>query len=506
MEKLITDFLDKAVDLCPDKTVFIEKDNKVTYKELRIYAQAIARALEERRLLRKPVAVFFEKSIMCVETFLGVAYSGNFYCLIDIDMPDARAKTMLDALKPSLLITDKRHASRAKKITKEIPILIVEEQIDLYYGQIVCKDLRTSLLSEDILYILFTSGSTGIPKGVITSHRALISYVNSVAEAYRLDENTIIGNQVPFYYVMSIFDIYATIAIRAQMHIIPRKYFAFPGMVVRYIHYNNINTINWVPSALALVSNVNGFKAADISCVKTVLFGGEVMPVKHLNAWRRVLPNASFFNGYGSTECTEASLFYEVNREFNEGDVIPIGRPYSNTEALVFNEENKIVENEVGELYIRSDALSYGYYRDNSLTDKVFIQNPLHNRFRDIVYKTGDLVRYNQYGEIEYIGRIDDQIKHMGRRIALGEIEANVSSINGVRENCCIYDNNKQQIVLFFSGEIESEKIVNELKKTIPDYMLPTRWEQVKELPRNPNGKIDRSQLSGWLSSLNNEK
>lgn len=499
MKKLITDYLDEAASVCPQKVAFVEKDNKVTYEELRSQSQSVAKAIEEEGLLRKPVAVYIGKSIACIEAFLGTAYSGNFYCLVDTEMPDARSRKILDVLEPELMLTDRRNAERAVGLAAGIKVLVIEDLLQQYCGQEINCELRKTLLSSDILYVLFTSGSTGVPKGVITSHRALLSYVKTVAEAYRIDEDTVIGNQVPFYYVMSIFDIYETIAMHAQMHIIPRKYFAFPATLIRYLHDNNINTIDWVPSALALVANVNGFQAADISGIRTVIFGGEVMPIKHLKAWQRALPNAAFFNGYGSTEGTEASVFYEVNREFNDGDTLPIGRPYSNTEALVINENNQLVTDEIGELYIRCDALSYGYYGDLERTAEVFIQNPLHNKYRDIVYKTGDLVRYNRHGEIEYVGRKDAQIKHMGRRIELGEIEANASSISGVREGCCIYDREKQQIVLFYTGDIKDADVANALKELVPDYMLPSKRVRLDNMPHNHNGKIDRTALADRL-------
>lgn len=501
MKKLITDYLDEAAAICPEKTAFVEKNNSVTYRELRADALAVSKAIEDRGVLRQPVAVYIAKSITCIEAFLGTAYSGNFYCLVDTEMPDARSNKILDVLEPALMLTDRKHAARANALELDpgVEVLVIEDIIQEYCGQRVSEDLRRTLLSSDILYVLFTSGSTGMPKGVITSHRALLSYVNTVAEAYRIGEDMVLGSQVPFYYVMSIFDIYETIARHAEMHIIPRKYFAFPATLVRYLHDNNINTIDWVPSALALVANVNAFEAADISGIKTVIFGGEVMPIKHLKAWQKALPYAAFFNGYGSTEGTEASVFYEVNREFSDGDILPIGRPYSNTQALVINEDDQLVTDEIGELYIKCDALSYGYYGDPDRTNEVFIQNPLHNKYRDIVYKTGDLVKYNEYGEIEYIGRRDAQIKHMGRRIELGEIEANVSSISGIRENCCVYDKEKQQIVLFYSGDIEEEQLSIELRSLVPDYMMPSRKEKMQELPHNHNGKIDRAKLSDFL-------
>lgn len=279
------------------------------------------------------------------------------------------------------------------------------------------------------------------------------------------------------------------------MHIIPKKYFAFPGYLVKYISDNRINTISWVPSALCMIANLDAFKMADISCLKTVIFGGEVMPIKQLNKWRNVLPDTTFINGYGPTEVTDGCTYYIVDREFKENEILPIGIPFRNSDILVLDESNELVTTGVGELCVRSESMSYGYYNDPEKSAEVFVQNPLNPHYSEIIYKTGDLVSYNQYGELEYMGRKDFQIKHMGRRIELGEIESAISAVPEIRESCCLYDPSRQQIVLFYSGPISEEEMAEKVKLLLPNYMVPKRYIKMEQLPHNLNGKIDRGEL-----------
>lgn len=499
MQKLITDFLEEAVLSCPDKVAFVDSDKSITYARLRQEALSIAKILAQLNIFRKPIAIMMDKGIKCIISFLGVAYSGNFYTLIDPGMPENRIKKILDVLKPEIILTDHKHKNGTSKIAFNSKVIVYEEVSRNVSDLKEILEMRNQILGSDLLYVLFTSGSAGVPKGVATSHRAVINYLNALTEAYDINDQSLIGNQVPFYFVMSIVDIYGTIVKHAAMHIIPPRYFAFPINLVQYIHDNKINTISWVPSALSLIADRNGFKAADITCLKTIIFGGEVMPVKQLKKWKKAVPDATYINGYGSTEITDGCTYYIVNREFQDNEVLPIGVPFSNTEILVLDENNQIAEDGIGELCVRSDSMTYGYYGDSDKTNEVFIQNPANKHYMELIYKTGDLVQYNKYGELEYIGRKDYQIKHMGRRIELGEIESNISSMGTVKENCCLYNSEDKQIVLFYTGNIEEDEMGEKLKKLLPVYMRPNIIKRLKTMPHSLNGKIDREALKNIL-------
>lgn len=493
MARLVQEYLDNASSLYPDKVAFIEGENSITYGKLKEKSILVAAEIVKYRYLKRPVAVVLDKGISCIIAFFGVAYSGNFYTLIDTDMPKSRIEKICQVLNPKLFITDNCHMSLTKEMADNDIVINIDE-IDLAdFDRSICEKQG---LSTDVLYVLFTSGSTGVPKGVVTPHKSVTQYIDALSEAYNINHDSIIGNQVPFYFVMSIVDIYATVRAGAAMHIIPKEYFSFPGKLVEYIAAHHINFISWVPSALCAISSLNAFKKGDMSCLDTVVFGGEVMPIKQLNRWRKALPNTKYINGYGPTEVTDGCTYYIVNRDFDENDSLPIGIPFKNSEILVLNEEDVLAgRDEIGELCVRSDSLTYGYFGDKEKTDAVFVQNPLNSFYEEKIYRTGDIVKYNSFGELVYVGRKDFQIKHMGRRIELGEIEANVSAIEEVDETCCLYNEEKKQIVLFYVGRITEDEITNRLADMLPAYMRPARKVRMKSLPKNVNGKVDRAML-----------
>ena len=303
------------------------------------------------------------------------------------------------------------------------------------------------------------------------------------------------------YFDNSILDIYTTIKTGATLEIIPEKLFAQPLKLLNYLVEKQINTIFWVPSVLVMVANLHALKKVDLTMVvKRVLFCGEVMPVKQLNEWKKYLPKAIYANLYGPTEITDACTYYIVDRDFADDESLPIGKPIKNTEILVLNEKNELVKGqEIGELCVRGTSLSLGYYNNVEKTREVFVQNPLNSFYLDYIYRTGDLVYYNDLGELIYVSRKDFQIKHMGHRIELGEIEVVASAVEGVDRCCCIYDNHRKKIVLFFEGTADKDDIVLQLKQRISDYMLPGRVLVVDKMPLNASGKIDRKRLQECL-------
>jgi len=180
--------------------------------------------------------------------------------------------------------------------------------------------------------------------------------------------------------------------------------------------------------------------------------------------------------------------------------LLPIGHPCLNTSIMVLNDKNELVRNDaVGELCVRGTSLSYGYYNNQAKTSEVFVQNPLNKNYREIIYRTGDLVRYNEYGELIYVSRKDFQIKHIGHRIELGEIETAISAIQGIETACCIYDENRSKIVMFYTGDVIEDMIIKTLNKTLPVYMLPNKKIKLDKMPLNLNGKIDRVKLKELL-------
>ena len=245
---------------------------------------------------------------------------------------------------------------------------------------------------------------------------------------------------------------------------------------------------------MSIVANLKTFDYIKPKYLKTILFAGEVMPMPVLNIWRKNI-KATYANLFGPTETTDIFAFYKVNRKFKDNETLPMGVPCKNVDVIMINDEGKECgPEEVGELYVRSPFVGNGYYNNKEKTDAAFVQNPTHNSYIDIVYKTGDLGKYNKYGEIEYLGRKDFQIKHMGYRIELGEIESNINSLDGINICACIYDNDR--IVLFYeSNTIGDSEVIEFSNKHLLNYMRPNVIKKVMKMPYNANGKIDRVKL-----------
>ena len=344
------------------------------------------------------------------------------------------------------------------------------------------------------LYMVYTSGSTGEPKGVLKSHRGMISFVEAFSSLFPFEDNTIIGNQTPLFFDASAKDLYLSLYNGATLDIIPSEKFVLPITLINYLNERKINWICWVPSALCLVSQLNTFIEVKPKYLKRVFFVGEVFPIKQLKKWMENLPNVKFVNLYGSSEIAGVCLYYEVNNNLDDITVLPMGKAMPNCEITLRNENGIIKDSDIiGEVFISSPALALGYYNNEEKTNAVFFKE---NNKR--VFQSGDLARYDKNGNLCFVSRKDFQIKHMGRRIELGEIEAACDKLSEIARCCCLYDENRKMITLFCvlnDKELTSQDIKNMLKDKLADYMIPGRIKIYDELPLNANGKIDRQAL-----------
>lgn len=494
--KTITDYLDLTVERYPNKIGVRDAQKAYTFSEIKEKAVKIGTSLGKLGLFKKPVAIYLDKNVDCFTSIFGVAYSGNFYTIIDVTMPKERIEKILRILGAEAIITEKKYEKDIQGFDIDLKPIYIEDvyECSADYQEIDC--IHNKIIDTDVLYILFTSGSTGDPKGVIISHRNVITYMEWSGAAFGFDETTIFGSQTPFYFSMSVLDIFQTIRTGAEFVIIPKKLFSLPGDLISYIDKTKINTIYWVPSALCQLANINALDNPKLKCINKVLFAGEVMPAKQLNMWRKALPDAFFANLFGPTEVTDICTYYILDREIADDESVPIGRTCDNMDTFIVDENgNEVVGTQEGEMLVRGASVAYGYYKNPEKTREAFVQNPLQDFYEEKVYRTGDLVHYNELGEIIYVSRKDFQIKHMGYRIEIGEIETAASAMDQIDRVCCLYDTDNSEIVLFYTGTIDSKEIKKSIKKKVPKYMVPTRYISVEEMPLNLNGKIDRGQL-----------
>lgn len=487
-----------------DKLLFRDDKTEITYGDFYAKSCEMACGLSDIGL-KKPIAVFDNRNVNTLLAMFAVIRSGNFYVVIDSKSPADRIQKIFDILKPEAVIYENENAELLNQLVNIADNKFeIEKLKKSCLNQEFLNNVDEKIISTDPVYVLFTSGSTGMPKGTVVSHQNVISYMGWFTKQFDIDENTIFGNQTPFYFSMSVSDMFATIFTGATFNVIPKMYFSFPIQLINFMNERKINTIYWVPSAISIVANLKLFDYVKPEFLKKVLFAGEVMPNKQLNYWRKHLKDVMFANLFGPTETTDICTFYVVNREFKDDESLPIGIHCDNLDTFIIDEKgNEITrKDEIGELYVRGAFVAYGYYDNPDKTANAFVQNPLQNHYPEIVYKTGDLVKINKFGEYEYAGRKDFQIKHMGYRIELGEIETNTSSLDGVDICACTYDSEKDLIIMFYQGKIKQEDLLIKIKDKVPNYMVPNKIIKLKQMPYNQNGKIDRNHLKNNMEQL----
>ena len=499
MTRNVLEYLENSAMLYGEKTAFVDEEYSITFSQLKDRAQRIGSALCATENNKKPIPVYMKKSAEEIAVFMGVVYSGRAYVPIDPQMPEKRIQKILHTLNADCVITDEecRGKLEAMGFGEAGGRILDSKTLNQHaIDEPALLSIRRFAIDCDTLYIIFTSGSTGDPKGVALSHKAVIDFTEWFTAAAKLDSTCVFGNQAPFYFDMSVKDIYSTLKNGATTFIIPKRLFNFPVDLFQYIVDNQINTLAWATSAVCLAAKEAAFEKLAPSTVRAVCFGGEAMPVKLLNIWRKYIPDALYMNMYGPTEAAVDCTYYIIDKakEYT-APYFPAGFPCENTGILILNGDKPVARGETGEICVRGTALANGYYNDPDKTASVFVQNPLQTAYPERIYRTGDLGYYNENGEIMFASRKDDQIKHMGYRIELGEIEAVLSNVEGITRCCCFFDKPKDKIVCIYSGGVTKKDIIIDIGKSIPKYMWPNVFVQLDEIPLNLNGKIDRNRL-----------
>lgn len=494
----------------PGRTLLIDGVRSFTCAHLERAAKRCAKSVIDRiGSTTSLIAVFLPKCAETVFADLGILYSGNTYTNIDVNLPDQRIGNIFSNLRPTLVITNRDLAGKLATTGVAVAdVLIVEDAIsqNVCYDNAAIWQQLNGIVDTDPICVINTSGSTGTPKGVTLTHRGTIDFMDWTFQTLGLDGSERIGSLSPFYFDIYTLELMTMLAKGATLVIIPASLAAFPAKLMEFMSAEKISFIFWVPSIMVNISSQGLLDVFALADLRKIFFAGEVFPMKHLNRWRRSLPHATFVNLYGPIEIHVDCTYFILDREFDDEDLLPIGYPCRNTDVLILNEGNRpCAIGEKGEICIRGSSLAMGYWNDPAKTAAAFVQNPLNTRYPELIYRTGDIGHRDSTGLIFFDGRRDFQIKHLGYRIELSEIEHRVLGVPGIANACVLYNSEKKEIAVFFeprNDEVTPSVIRKELATLFPKYMLPQKYLQMDELPRNPNGKVDRN---GLLSALKGE-
>ncbi len=484
----VLQYLVEAAARCPDKVALADGERAFTYRELLEQSRQVGAFISSRERPGRPIGVLAKHCAATPLLFYGALWAGCFYVPLDPELPSAKLQRLLADCNPSLVLT----TDAGDPLPFSGETVCLADALSRGAGRpLPCPEGGP----EHPLCLLYTSGSTGTPKGVLKSHGAVKSFVEAFLSTFPLSPDEVLGNQTPFFFDASAKDLYLSMRLGARLEVLDASLFTFPVRLIEHMNRRQVTCISWVPSALALVTQLNTFQEIKPQYLRQVFFVGEVFPMKQLNRWRAALPHVRFTNLYGSTELAGVCCYYEVVGDYSDSDALPIGRALPNCRVFLSDGQEPVRRpGEIGEICVCSPALALGYYGDEEKTAAVFRQEGAQK-----VLHTGDLAQYREDGLLMFAARRDHQFKHMGRRIEAGEIEAAALALEPILRCCCMYQQERGKIILacqLAPGCQETARDIRAaLKQSLADYMVPSKVVLLPEIPLNANGKIDRPAL-----------
>ncbi|CAH2761091.1 amino acid adenylation domain-containing protein [Erysipelothrix amsterdamensis] len=493
----ILKYFEATVEHHPKKIAVVEPNQTITYENLFTQAQIAGTFFINHFDKNNPIVIFREKGIDTLSLMFGAAYACCPYVIVDPSQPDDRVVSILETLKTKYIIAAADQKCRIEQLGSNIKFIDFKSVLCGSSDDARIEQRMASHISTNPLYILFTSGSTGNPKGVVVSHQSVIRFIRDFTDKFCFSSNDVIANQAPFDFDVSVKDIYSSIMKGSTLVLIPKSFFTNPVTLLDYICETKATVLTWAVSALCLVSQLKGLSYRKPKQLRQIMFSGERMPVKHLEKWREACPNTEFVNLYGPTEITCNCTYYILETDRHYDEELPIGIPFYDDQVFLLNENDELVNDSdvLGEICVGGLSLALGYFNNQEQTNRVFVQNPLNPFYRDVIYRTGDLGYYNKNGELCIRGRKDFQIKHMGHRIELEEIERKIEEHPSVSRACCVYHEKKYKIYGIYHGDLDVRELISYLETKLPHYMIPNTFIQVHQMPLTKNGKIDRQLL-----------
>jgi amino acid adenylation domain-containing protein len=528
MAYILPQLLIAAAERFPEKAALAFQNQRLSYSELDEASNRLAHALKKNGVRRGDrVGIFINKSLPAYVSVFGILKADAVYVPLDPGAPAKRLSYIINNCGIHCLLSAANKIEQLEQIGAEgAPlqrVILVDNQpspvreADRFPKRLAgaavvpwrevlqenprCPELTS--IETDLAYILYTSGSTGEPKGVMISHRNALTFIDWAFDVIRIQPEDRVSNHAPLHFDLSIFDIFAAVKGGATISPVPAETAKFPVKLSEFISQEKISVWYSVPSAWVHLLGRGQIEKFDFSSLRAIIFAGEVFPTKHLRQLMQTIPRATYYNWYGPTE-TNVITSYEVKQPPPTDDPIPIGKPCANMEVFALDEQGKVVcePGVVGELYGRGPCVAQGYWNDPAKTESRFVRNPLQPHFLDRAYKTGDLVKLDAAGNYHYLGRRDHQVKVQGYRIELGEIETALLSYPEVEEAAVVAMKNEQQMTYlkaFVVGRrgrrLDEVELKRHCAQQVPKYMIPEVIELREALPKTSTGKTDKQSL-----------
>lgn len=506
---LLHEILNQTCERVPENIAIESKNGWISYQQLGDSSDFLSNKLKELGLQSGDnIAVLLPKSILAVVSFFSCLKSGGCYIPLDTSAPKERLSYIIESGQARFVLTDNRHFEQAlAMISDKMTVILLEESYEFGQWDVELKEVRTgqrfqkedavceeqSSIDEDSpAYLLYTSGSTGKPKGVTISHRNAFCFVHWAYEYFQVTSDDILSSHAPFYFDLSVFDIYVTIMAGAKLCLLPTALSAFPASLVKYIKEHQITIWYSVPSILVKMLQYGSLAETSLDSLRCIIYAGEAFPIKYLKECIELISKASFYNLYGPTE-TNVITYYHV-KSLNGQEAVPIGSACPYCKIYIVKEDGTQAKvGERGELVVQSESLMKGYYRRDDLTKQVIGKLTLDGISYDRCYHTGDMVEVVEDGTYRFLCRIDHMVKLGGFRVELEEIEAVLCHHPKIAACMARVESEpSEHLQVIVQGEVSAEEVIQYAKQYLPEYMVPYEVHFTERFHYTERGKIDR--------------